>query len=119
MLHSRPSGYSEVHFRDRINRRNFIFSSCSNRALPRVSFRYKPKAVLKIQFIIYKTCHVLFDEVLIQTTYHGFPLEVILIRAIKLQWIVVYHMMTQTYIINGGHIDTQMWNMKLATWVKK
>jgi hypothetical protein len=45
---------------------------------------------------------VLFDEVPIRTTYHGgFPLEV-MVRAIKLQLIVVYHMMTQAYIINGG-----------------
>lgn len=57
--------------------------------------------MLKIQFLIYKTCYVLFDEVLIQSTYHGFPLEV-MVRAIKLQLIVVYHMMTQAYIINGG-----------------
>ena len=57
--------------------------------------------MLKIQFIIYKTCYVLCDEVLIQTTYHGFPLEV-MVRAIKLQLIVVSYMMRQAYIINGG-----------------
>jgi hypothetical protein len=89
-------------FDDRINKRNLSgFSNCFNSALLRLLFRYKPKAVLKIQFIIYKTCYVLCDEVLIQTTYHGFPLEV-MVRAIKLQLIVVSYMMTQAYIINGG-----------------
>jgi hypothetical protein len=57
--------------------------------------------VLKIQFIIYKTCYVLFDEVPIRTTYHGFPPEV-MVGATKLRLIVVSHMMTQAYIINGG-----------------